>query len=75
LPQILAFKIIQESLDSTRVLTVSEEELSPELVEKIKVGFKARLGQGVRIAVEEVTEIPAEKSGKFRYVVSMVAPG
>lgn len=74
LPQILAFKIIQESLDSTRVLTVSEEGLSPELVEKIKVGFKARLGQGVRIAVEEVTEIPAEKSGKFRYVVSMVAP-
>jgi phenylacetate-CoA ligase len=75
LPQILAFKIIQESLDSTRVLTVSEDGLSPELVEKIKVGFKARLGQGVRIAVEEVTEIPAEKSGKFRYVVSMVAPG
>ncbi|ARO86523.1 capsule biosynthesis protein CapK [Nitrosospira lacus] len=75
LPQILAFKIIQESRDFTRVLAVSEGGLNPELVEKIELGFKARLGQGVKIAIEEVTEIPAEKSGKFRYVISRVAPG
>ncbi|MGH8684732.1 MAG: phenylacetate--CoA ligase family protein, partial [Nitrosospira sp.] len=75
LPQIQAFKIVQESLDFTRVLVVSEDGLNPELVSKIELGFKARLGQEVRIAVEEVAEIPAEKSGKFRYVVSMVAPG
>jgi phenylacetate-CoA ligase len=72
LPQILAFKIIQESRDFTRVLTVSENGLGPELVEKIERGFKARLGQEVKIAIEEVPAIPAEKSGKFRYVVSKV---
>lgn len=74
LPQIGAFKIIQESLDFTRVLVVSESALNPELVSKIEQGFKARLGQGVKIAVEQVAAIPAEKSGKFRYVVSRVAP-
>ncbi len=75
LPQILAFKIIQESLDFTRVLVVSENGLSSELIAKIEGGFKARLGQGVKIAVVEVPAILAEKSGKFRYVISMVAPG
>lgn len=75
LPQIQAFKIVQESLDFTRVLVVSEDGFNPELVSRIELGFKARLGQEVKIAVEEVAEIPAEKSGKFRYVVSMVAPG
>lgn len=73
LPQIRAFKIIQESLDFTRVLVISGDGPNPELVEKIKRGFKARLGQGVKIAIEEVVEIPAEKSGKFRYVVSKIA--
>jgi phenylacetate-CoA ligase len=72
LPQIRAFKIIQESLDLTRILLVSIAGLNPELASKIESGVKARLGQGVRVVVEEVTEIPAEKSGKFRYVVSKV---
>ncbi|MBA4141427.1 MAG: phenylacetate--CoA ligase family protein [Nitrosospira sp.] len=73
LPGIRSFKIVQESLDLTRVLVVSENGLSPEFVGKIESGFKARLGQEVKIAVKEVPEIPVEKSGKFRYVVSKIA--
>ena len=73
LPQVRAFKIIQESLDLTRVLVVPEGRLGTDLVEKIQQGFKARLGQAVTIIVEEVAEIPAEKSGKFRYVISKIA--
>jgi phenylacetate-CoA ligase len=72
LPEVRAFKIIQESLDLTRVLVVPDGGLSLEVNEKIERGFKARLGQAVKIALEEVTEIPPEKSGKFRYVVSKV---
>ncbi|MEO7560709.1 MAG: AMP-binding protein [Nitrosospira sp.] len=75
LPQIRAFKIIQESVDCTRVWVVCEDELNPELAEKIELGFKARLGNGVSIIIEEMAEIPAEKSGKFRYVVSKITPG
>jgi phenylacetate-CoA ligase len=74
LPQVRAFKIMQESLDLTRVSVVPDGALGSEVVEKIKQGFKARLGAGVTILVDEVAEIPAEKSGKFRYVVSKVAP-
>jgi phenylacetate-CoA ligase len=72
LPEVRAFKIVQESLDRTRVSVVPEKELGAELIAKIRQGFKARLGQEVDIAVDEVTEIPAEASGKFRYVISKV---
>jgi phenylacetate-CoA ligase len=74
LSQVRAFKIVQESLDLTHVYVVSENGLSPEIVSDIKLGFKDRLGQAVKISIHEVTEIQAEKSGKFRYVVSMIAP-
>ena len=74
LPQIRNFKITQESVDLTSVSVVSDGGLNGELVGKIVQGFKARLGQEVEIRVDEVKEIPSEKSGKFRYVVSKVAP-
>jgi phenylacetate-CoA ligase len=73
LPWISKFKIIQENLDLTRVLIVANTRLEPQDSEKIKAAFRSRLGQKVNIVVEEVTEIPAERSGKFRYVVSKVA--
>jgi phenylacetate-CoA ligase len=72
LPQVRAFKIIQESLDCTRVLVVSVEGLPPALHVSIVTQFRARLGASVEILIEEVTAIPAEASGKHRYVVSKV---
>ena len=74
LPQIRAFKIVQESLDLTNVYIVSENGLSQEIREKIVLEFRNRLGKNVKISVLEVAEISAEKSGKFRYVVSKVTP-
>jgi phenylacetate-CoA ligase len=74
LPEVGAFKITQENIDLTRVSVVTEAGLNLELVKKIEQGFKARLGARVKIIVEEIAEIPAEKSGKFRYVVSKVTP-
>jgi phenylacetate-CoA ligase len=72
MPQVRNFKIIQESLDLTRVWVVTETRLSPEGMAKIERGFKARLGHSANILIEEMTEIPLEKSGKFRYVGSNV---
>ncbi len=43
--------------------------------DRIQRDFKARLGQGVEVTVDEVADIPPEKSGKHRYVVSRVQPG
>ncbi|WP_343731639.1 glycosyltransferase [Duganella sp.] len=72
LAQVRAFKIIQESLDCTRVLLVSVDGLPPALRLSIITQFRARLGDTVEIVIEEVSAIPAEASGKHRYVVSKV---
>jgi len=72
MPQVQAFKIVQESLDLTRVWIVSQTPLDQALTDRITQDFKARLGPGTQIAIEAVAEIAPEKSGKFRYVVSKV---
>jgi len=73
LPGIEAFRIVQESLDRTRVLVVPGEGFGPQQTRAIEQGLKARLGGTVDVRVEEVAAIPPEQSGKFRYVVSQVA--
>jgi phenylacetate-CoA ligase len=72
LPEVKAFKIVQETLELTRVQVVADAALAPALLQKIEAGFKARLGAAVAIEVEQVPAILPEKSGKFRYVVSKV---
>lgn len=74
LPQIRAFKIIQESVSHTRVLVVAMPALGDALRAVIEAGFQARLGAGVTIAIDEVSAIAPDPSGKFRYVVSKVKP-
>lgn len=72
IPEVREFKIIQESLDHVRVLVVAGEKFSNHSTQAIQAGFVQRLGVGVKVQVESVDGIPAEKSGKFRYVVSRV---
>ena len=73
LPGIQAFKIIQESLDRVRVLLVPGGGFDPiSITERIRRGFRERLGQGVEVVVEPVVEIRPERSGKHRYVISRV---
>jgi phenylacetate-CoA ligase len=73
LPQVKAFKIVQESLDLTRVQVVADVPVSG-IRQKIVDGFRARLGAGIEVEVEQVEAIAPEKSGKFRYVISKVDP-
>lgn len=68
------FKIVQESLDRTDILLVTDERFDPGNLATIERGAKARLGAGVTVNVRQVGEIPPEKSGKYRYVVSKVNP-
>ena len=72
LPGVRAFKVVQESLALTRVYLVTGEGFDPAAVGTIEQGFRRRLGEGVTVQVEQVAEIPAERSGKFRYIVSHV---
>jgi len=64
------FKIVQESRDKTRVLLVVNSAFDHQQEVSIKDGFKQRLGEQVEIVIEKVTDIPAERSGKMRYVIS-----
>ena len=72
LPQVRAFKIVQESIEQTRVLVVAIPALGNALRAAIETGFKARLGAGVKVVIDEVSAIAPDASGKFRYVVSKV---
>ena len=65
-----SFKVVQETKAFTRVLLVTDEAFAPDAVAQIVSGFKQRLGADVSVAVDLVNAIPAEKSGKFRYIIS-----
>ncbi|MDO9315430.1 MAG: AMP-binding protein [Burkholderiaceae bacterium] len=72
LPGLRQFKIIQESQLETRVLLVTDPGFDAALLEDLPRKIRARLGDAVHVAVEQVDDIPPERSGKFRYVVSRV---
>lgn len=67
------FKIIQESLDLTRILLMVNDSFDQANLVAIEQGAKARLGLDVQISVELVSAIEPERSGKYRYVVSHVS--
>jgi len=68
------FKIIQEREDYLNVLIVKNEHFQRKSEDLIINGLKKRTGTDMEIRVHYVAEIPGEKSGKFRYVVSEIAP-
>ena len=72
-PGVKQFKIIQESPDLTRVLVVPDEAWAPSVQEAVRAGLQQRLGPTVNVDVQVTDEIPPEKSGKYRYVVSHCA--
>ena len=66
------FKIIQKDVRHVQVLLVPDSDFMDSDVETIRSGMRQRLGQDVDVEVDIVADIPAERSGKFRYVVSHV---
>ena len=67
------FKIIQEDIDNTTVQIMTSKEYDLKNDNEIINTFKKRLGDTVNINIEHVDNIKAEKSGKFRYVISKVS--
>ena len=73
IPGVARFKIVQESLALTRVWVEPNVDFdSSTSLETIAAGLKARLGQTVEVDVQMVEMLPAEKSGKHRYVSSKI---
>jgi phenylacetate-CoA ligase len=73
-PGVEQFKIVQESRELTRVFLVTGPNFAEGALDTIRAGLVRRLGEGVTIEIERVQEIPREASGKYRYIVSKVAP-
>ena len=67
---ILEYKIVQETKELTRIMLVVDESFNHQHEQNVIQGFKDRLGDGVEVQIAYVKEIPAEKSGKFRFVIS-----
>lgn len=74
LPGVQRFKIVQHSIERTEVLVVADERFGEHERQRIRSDFAARLGASVQVDISSVSEIPPEKSGKTRYVVSHVKP-
>jgi phenylacetate-CoA ligase len=72
LPGVQRFKIVQHSLAHTEVLIVADQRFGESERSRIRREFSARLGADVQVEINETLEIPREKSGKNRYVVSHV---
>ena len=73
IPGVASFKIVQETITLTTVFVVPGPLFEAGDVGRIQEGLKRRLGASVTIDVKLVDVVPAEASGKFRYVVSRVA--
>lgn len=73
IPGVASFKIVQETTALTTVFVVPGPLFEAGDVGRIQQGLKRRLGESVAIEVKLVDVVPAEASGKFRYVVSRVA--
>jgi len=72
LESVSEFKIVQHSLERIDVDVVCDN-YDDALIQDIGRGFRARLGEGVNVTVNNVPAIESEKSGKFRYVISHVS--
>jgi phenylacetate-CoA ligase len=68
-----AFKLIQAEDLSLELLLAAEPQLTADVEAQIREGLMKRMGPGTVLTIRRVNEIPPEKSGKYRYVVSRAA--
>lgn len=67
-------QIVQQSLTSITVKIVPRPGYSSHDSELLLQGLRERLGDAIEIVVDIVDDIPRTDSGKYRWVISKVAP-
>lgn len=73
--QILKSQIIQDAPDHLDVLIVPSTAFTESHRSELEAGLRARVGDAMRVETRLVDEIPAEASGKFRWVICRVPHG
>jgi phenylacetate-CoA ligase len=69
---VVEFKIVQHTAERVEVLVVPGHTWGEQARTQITQGLRSRLGVNVRVEIRTLDAIPAEASGKHRYVVSHV---
>jgi phenylacetate-CoA ligase len=69
---IKSFKIIQEGENVIKVLVVPDHSFTETVTKTLVAGFKRRLGADMHIEIDLTSHIVPERSGKYRYVVSLL---
>lgn len=72
---IAEFKFIQHTVRDVEVQIVAGSNWTEATRDQVVAGLTARLGGDVHVTMNLVEAIPAESSGKHRYVVSHVSAG
>jgi len=72
LREIRQYRIVQEKIDELIVYLVLEANAPTDLVERVKKAIKMWVGEAMNIRVKIVDDIPPDRSGKLRAVVSYV---
>lgn len=75
LTSIAASQVVQEDLDTVVVKVVPTVQFSPHDEQQLIAGLTDRLGAGVTVRVERVSELERTRSGKFKWVISKVKLG
>lgn len=70
--QILNSQIIQDEIDHLKIKIRPSNEFTKLQEGQLRSGLSARLGPMMKIEFEFVDDIPRERSGKFRWVISRV---
>jgi phenylacetate-CoA ligase len=71
-PEILKLQIVQEEVDQFLVRFVRGAGFRDEVLATVRERFFQLIGQRVNVRLEEVTDIPRERSGKTRLCISHV---
>ncbi len=69
------FRIYQKEVDRFQVQLVTNQRYQPENESRIREGLRQRLHSPVHVTIEYLPTLPAERSGKFRHVISDVPIG
>jgi phenylacetate-CoA ligase len=73
-PGVRAFKFIQQADLSLDLQLVVDEGFSAGTEQAIRAGVLRRMGENSTLRIQRVERIEAERSGKYRYVISHAQP-
>lgn len=74
-PCVEAFKVVQQPNCDLDVAIVPRGNLDRDSGDRIARGLRRQIGDGADVRIRMVEAIPAESSGKYRYVVQASADG